>query len=402
MNENIKFIHDFFHKYQNGIHTLYVTYAKKYSKEEFLENLEDHLLDKVHNFSVEDINNILFYTSNQFAKSCLSFTKKNYICPGCLYFNKINVLSGSKILDCKQCRQELKQCKDEKYLRLYRYFAYHYKAGCRCNGCNRFIADNKSKDNIICPYPDCSFIGNFSDLKKMHHPALNNAETISPSPVTTAKLEDKIFNNKVLLINKIVEKQSNQLAFGGSTFTVKHKLFVYQAFKELLHQFPDQMVDYLLSSSRSGGFQHKIFQKYVSLLENSFPLQIRKNKKFTLISNLLDKNLCLFDGISTFEAIVKNQSIKNNTSEYYIGGRSATYSKPYYIGKLLSVLNKETKESITHLVKEYSFNKIKIDVPDNTLVQVTHLRVPPHYQMGGMVYVNRIRKAIIDEAKTYE
>jgi hypothetical protein len=397
MSENIKFIHDFFHKYQNGIHTLYTKYSKKISKEDFLENLEDYLLDNVKNYLVEDIDNILFYNSNQFAKTYSSFSKKNYICPACLFHNKINILSGSKILDCNQCKQQLKQCKEEKYIRLYRYFSYHYKAGYRCNGCNRFIADNKSK-NIICPYPDCSFIGDPSDLKKMHHPILQN---VAPPP-PISQVENKLLNNKALLLNKIVEKQSNQLAFSTSAFTVTHKLFVYQAFKELLNQFPDQMTDYLLGNSRSGGFQHKIFQKYISLLENSFPIQIRKNRKFIIINNLLDKNLCLFDGISVFEAVVQNQTINNNTSEYYIGGRCATYSKPYYIGKVLSIINNDTKESIIHLLKEYSFNKIKINVPDNTVVQVTHLRVPPHYQMGGMVYVNRIRKAIIDEAKTYE
>jgi hypothetical protein len=51
-------------------------------------------------------------------------------------------------------------------------------------------------------------------------------------------------------------------------------------------------------------------------------------------------------------------------------------------------------------VTEYTFSKIKVqDIVPGTEVIVTHLRVPPHYQMGGMVYVNRVRKKIIDRAK---
>ena len=51
-------------------------------------------------------------------------------------------------------------------------------------------------------------------------------------------------------------------------------------------------------------------------------------------------------------------------------------------------------------VASYSFNLIKCrDLEPGTKVTVTHLRVPPHYQMGGMVYINRIRKKIVDRVK---
>jgi hypothetical protein len=51
-------------------------------------------------------------------------------------------------------------------------------------------------------------------------------------------------------------------------------------------------------------------------------------------------------------------------------------------------------------VKDYSFSKIRVqDIEPGTPVTVTHLRVPPHYQMGGMAYVNRIRKKIVERAK---
>jgi hypothetical protein len=114
----------------------------------------------------------------------------------------------------------------------------------------------------------------------------------------------------------------------------------------------------------------------------------------------LDANLGLFDGISTFDAIVNDKlSIKNGTKEFYIGGRKGKIAKPYYIGKLLDVVDKKNKKSLLDQVSEYTFSLLRMqDIDPGTEVVVKHLRVPPHYQMGGMVYVNRIRKKIVDRA----
>lgn len=200
-------------------------------------------------------------------------------------------------------------------------------------------------------------------------------------------------------IKEIIESKANAILY-SSSFTSQHKFLVYKAFSNLFDHFPKEMENYLVNNSRSGGFQHKVFQEYIRLLENSFPFIIRKNKKQSIIRNLLDPNLCIFDGISVFEGIVDEKNcIKNNTREFYIGGRKSTYAKPFYIGKILNLVNKETKEQIKNSVVEYSFSKIKIskNIKPGTEVIVTHLRIPPHYQMGGMVYVNRMRKEIINE-----
>jgi hypothetical protein len=207
---------------------------------------------------------------------------------------------------------------------------------------------------------------------------------------------------KVDLIKDIIETQSNNTAYSSSDFTVRHKQCVYQAFRNLLDKFPEDMVDYVLNNTDSHmGFQHKIFQEYVSLLEASLPFVVFKNRRPIKIDSLLDENLCLFDGISVFDGIVNDKlSIKNETKEFYIGGRKAAYTKPYYIGKLLNIIQRDTKTPLTQFVKEYSFSRIRMrDVKPGTLVTVTHLRVPPHYQMGGMAYVNRIRKKIVERAR---
>jgi hypothetical protein len=207
-----------------------------------------------------------------------------------------------------------------------------------------------------------------------------------------------ILDNNIELIRSVIDQQYNDISYQSLNFTIKHKQLVYVSFKNLLQKYPDQMEQYLLFKSRTGGFQHKIFQEYISLLEKSFPFFILKNKKMIKISSLLDDNLSLFDGISHFDAKTDLKSeIKNNTQEIYIGNRKSSYIKPFYIGKLLDV--KIQNNSIMDKVVEYSFSKIKLkDINPNTSVKVSHLRVPPHYQMGGMVYVNRIRKKISDQS----
>jgi len=127
------------------------------------------------------------------------------------------------------------------------------------------------------------------------------------------------------------------------------------------------------------------------------PFVFTKNNKFHYIASLLDHQLGLFDGISVFDSCITNKHlIKNETQEFYVGGRKAYYTGRYYIGKLLDVVNMSNGLSIMDYVQEYSFGKIYMhDAVPLTQVRVSHLRIPPHYQMGGMVYLNRIRKEIV-------
>jgi hypothetical protein len=46
-------------------------------------------------------------------------------------------------------------------------------------------------------------------------------------------------------------------------------------------------------------------------------------------------------------------------------------------------------------VSDYTFSYIKIgNIVPGTKVKVIHLAIPPHYQMGPMVYLNRIKTEI--------
>ena len=428
-------VETFLKEREQGIATMHRIYFKggdqislRALKEEVKEELRTGCVCYLNKeSSLEDLNNYLFYIVNAFCKKIshpfIAKQKIEYICPGCLFLGKeCAALNFEEVFRCEECRFELKETSDPKKAFFFTIFATHNKRGYHCSDCDRFIPHPlNNSTQVSCPYFDCLFVGPISDLHKMHHPASkSNPEKLilDVSQESGLSMKDNVpsqeidahtqvemaedLQEKVQALQEIIETQKNCVPYSSSEATVKHKQFVYQAFANLLKDFPADMVSYLLDNRESHmGFQHKIFQEYISLLEQSFPLYVTKRKKLYKIDSLLDNTLFLFDGISVFEGSVNDRlTIKNGTQEFYIGGRKAFYTKPYYIGKLLNIIHRDTKASLMHLVKDYSFSKIRMhDIETDTPTIVTHLRVPPHYQMGGMAYVNRIRKKIVDRAK---
>lgn len=406
-----KLTENFFKQYSNSINSLYDIYFKKngfISFNDFNLELRNEILKSCHSYNNDlcEINNSLFYIANEFSKfknKELNENKSNveYICPACLFLTKTSILKKEKdLLYCKDCSDLLSKEKDLKKISLFSKFSTHKRNGYHCNDCKRFIPHPINNIKIIsCPYFDCCFVGNIDSLKKMNHPRMN----IDNSDMHDYLRKDNNYkdNLNLKILKEIIESQKNILSFNNINLLQKQKMLAYQSISNLLDKYPDQMIDYLLNNSRTGGFQHKLFQEYIFLLEKSLPIFIQLKNKQYKIESLLDANLSLFEGISNFESIVNDKMIiKNNTSEFYIGGRKATYAKPFYIGKLLFVIDKKTNKSLNENIAEYSFSKIKMkNIKPGTEVSVSHLRIPPHYQMGGMVYINRARKIIIDQVK---
>jgi len=430
-------VEDFLRERDQGIATLHRIHFKngdqlslRALKEQLKDELRTGCVTFINNGSpMEEINDYLFYIVNACCKKLAAPVVKHkaeYICPGCVFLGKeYGVLFYNKILYCDECEVELKShSSDPKKEFFFRTFYRHNKNGYRCPDCERFIPHPIDNSSIVtCPYFDCFFTGQASSLSKMNHPTSksNPEKLILDASQEGFSLKDNIqsqdidvhtqlemaedLRDKVKTLKEIIETQSNNAAYSSSDATVRHKQCVYQAFNNLLDRFPAEMSAYLFNTTDSHmGFQHKIFQEYISLLEKSLPFFIIKNKKPIKIDSLLNEELCLFDGISVFDGIVNEKLvIKNATQEFYIGGRKASYTKPYCIGKLLNVIRRDDKTPLIQHVKEYSFFKIHMkDVKPGTLVTVTHLRVPPHYGMGGMAYVNRIRKKIVERAKTID
>lgn len=426
-------IQEFLAKHAAGIQTIHRIYFHNndpLSVRALIEELMDELRTGCVTFlnkgsPLEELNPYLFYIVNALCKkkgAPQAKKKTEYLCPGCLFLGKENLIpTVNKFFRCDDCEDELKRATDPRKVAFFRTFFKHNKSGYHCGGCERFIPHPIDEAPIVsCPYYDCCFVGSWSSLSRMHHPtSQSNAEmlTLDASNKSGASFKDMVtsdevdahaqmeieeeLENKVKILRSVIDSQSSSVSYSSSDFTIKHKHLSYEAFNNLLRRFPQEMVDYLLNNSRSGGFQHKVFQEYIRLLEESLPFSFKKGGKIIKVESLLDINLNLFEGISVFDEIVTDKSsIKNGTKEFYIGGRKGSIARPYYIGKLLSVTDKKTKMPLNDYVVDYTFSKIKVrDIVPGTEVTVSHLRVPPHYQMGGMVYINRVRKKIVDKAK---
>lgn len=426
-------VEHFLHTHRQGIislHRMYIQDNHALSLSALIEQLKNDLKNgcityyNKHN-SIQDIDGYLFYIANSVCKKFGKVSQRKqteYICPGCLFLGTASLVSTFEKIyfKCDECWSQAKLVHEPERAAFYKTFAVHHKLGYRCPDCDRFIPHPAENTEMVsCPYFDCCFVGEYGVLARMYHAtSKSNPERlvldatdedgqswknslVSSEPDVLLSLEDREdLENKVSLLKDIIFSQNSHVAYTSNDYTIKHKQLVYQAFDALLKQFPQEMVSYLLEGSRSGGFQHKIFQEYVKLLEASLPFFIKKGNKRYRVDSLLSEYLCVFNGISTFDSkITDNLDVKNETKEFYIGGRKASCARPYYIGKLLNIVHRETKESLLHLVKDYTFSRIRLhDVEPQTPVIVTHLRIPPHYQMGGMVYVNRVRKKIVDRA----
>ena len=198
------------------------------------------------------------------------------------------------------------------------------------------------------------------------------------------------------MFNKIensINKNLDTIVYSSRDYTVKIKEFVLLAFKEFLYEDSETLINCLCNNSRSGNLTRNIFQRFSQILEKNLPFSFTKYNKAIYINSLLDPNLNIFDGISTFTQnnlkLSKNNEliIKNNTYELF-------KNKSYFIGKLLSVTS--DNQDITNLVKYYSFNKIyleNIGIGIDT-VTVSHLRIIPHYQTGPLVYIHKMKNSI--------
>lgn len=312
--------------------------------------------------------------------------KTNYTCPSCAYYNKQTVVNYKYVCSCTTCFMDLKHVTDPAKERLLLAFANHSKSGFKCPDCERFLPQSLANDkDIICPYPNCLFKGKIDLLKKMRHPIVKTEAV----PVAVVKPPQDM--SPVL---EVIEDQINALQYTSVSCTLKQKTFVYKAFHNLIKKQPEDMTAYLMEGKRGDRLQSKLFQEYISVLENSIPFSLKSGRESILVDSITHPKFNPFDGLSKFEAVVENNGIiKNKTSELYIGNRKSYYCQPFYIGKLLDIVNDEGS-SVMYMVKDYSFSVIRTSLESGTKVQVTHLRIPAHYQVGILSHINRIKRSI--------
>lgn len=371
------------------------------------------------------------------------------ICPACRELGaKIFLNSESKSWRCTVCTAELDRLADlvkhkkvaatdiavsRSKIQLYKAFALHSRRGYRCGepSCNRFIPETlNGKFGIQCPYPDCDFFGKLEELNEMTHPSalthrqmtsLNaplksgssnggggvaneismqdmlKADNISPDVNMEIK---QTFEKEYAILLSIIDQQIAGVKRTNSSGTKIQKLLMYEAFKSMCKKNPEDMVSYLVHLKQSADvpIQVRIFQEYIQLLENALPFTIEKRGEKMDIISVSDPYLGLFTGLSVFEAVVKdNGSIPNNTIETYTGSRMYKMFGPCFIGKVIDVVDKSTGKSVLDKIKSYSFVQIESSLPPGTNVTVSHYRIPAHYEMGSLVFLQRIRRHLVDK-----
>ena len=431
---------------KNAVPALAIRAFKEEVKIKLIRALQLFILEKKYwqnsNYS---LNVYLLSTIKNFAKSKYWVNKGlkravELICPACKVNNEYSFLISEKGLwrchSCTNSKNEIEEHQasktnideqeiiktNDKY-RLYKAFALHSRKGYKCPECNRFIPNSsKGQYGLTCPYESCTFSGEIKDLKVMSHPSaaarkntlsLNAPNIICASvsyqdslisdcskPDTEMNCESQYSRERDVL-SDVISKQIDLIKRSGVENTRIKKLLMYQAYRNMIEVYPEEMHSYLVLLQQNHDFplQAKIFQEYVRLIENYLPITIQKNSETQDILSLTDPRLSLFLGKSTFNATVDGQRIiPNNTIETYVGGRKFTNYGPCFIGRLIDVIDNRTNNSIIDSVKEYNFIQIMMDqtVETNIPVTVSHFRIPSHYELGSLVYLQRIRRQIVD------
>lgn len=404
-------------------------------KESLKNDSKNALITLINKGNVLERNNVVAYLTSSAKNSAIKLyqNQKNivYVCPACKYFgSEQECYYKEKYLHCSVCEKESFDQTEPEKIAFFKIFSKHTSKGYGCLDCGRFIPKSVSQSGIVsCPYPDCFFSGKVSELNKAKHPvgrkkikhvsidnpvANNTGKTSNDNlkseasgyidqlkndnQVSNLEIKEKITNQMKVLLQTI-EEQKTAVAFKSNDSTRLLKTTMYNAYLNVINQYPDDMIGYLVHQRRNNGYQYRIFQEFVKLLEEQIPFSFLKNGKNYTITSLLDPALSIFAGENSFVSTIDSQHIiENETKELYIGSRKGSYCKPFYIGKVVDVIDQSNGQSLLDQINHYTFFKIcmKNTVSVGTKVSVQHLMIPPHYQMGGMVYLNRIRRAIVD------
>jgi hypothetical protein len=341
------------------------------------------------------------------------------ICPLCKSEGYKEFLeSNDNFYHCKRCSNLLENMEHSnlKY-ELRKIFSSHSKKGVRCPDCKGWAPDSAFDGGIFPCLYNCGFIGNYNEYYSGAHPvsltfrkikSLNEnldddfslEKVLNSSSIT--EQEELIFNedleNQYKLVKEVLFQQQKSLNNTATSATIIQKQLMYQAFINCLEMFPYEMTLYLAHQKNVSKepLQCKIFQEYADLMLNYMPFSIVKGKNKFEILDPCDPKASLFLGISEYSSVVSRDGcIPNETKENYIGGKQVKDYGPCFLGKLISVTSDGI--DVTESVKYYTFNEIKTSLPENTEVEVKHFRIASHYEMHSLVFLQRIRRSVVDK-----
>lgn len=430
----------------------YESYGSQLAVKAFRQNsietigkgLESYFLNKQHWRSGRKLEPYLLTCLNRFAenerKSIDAKSKISVpVCPACkaMGSREFLKLESGRFLRCHVCtikqdelQSDIKEAVGqhkvelESELRLRKVFCSHSRKGYRCPDCSRFIPISYTTSHVVsCPYDhDCGWFGHVEELEKMAHPlglsshnhiSLNSTikfdsgneverqDSVQAEEVSAEfKLQvSQSYHEELKILKEVIETQYSRTKSLNKK-AIK-KILMYEAFLSMLEKYPEDMVGYLVKQVHGGDLpiQARIFQEFIDIVEDSLPLNIKYQGEFVDVYSLQDPRLDLFTGLSEFESFVKpDGTIPNMTKEFYVGGRLMKNSNRCFIGKLLDIRAEDTGQSLLPFVDFYTFSQIKLseEVPPGVKVSVKHFRIPAHYEMHGLVFLQRTRRRIVD------
>jgi ribosomal protein L37AE/L43A len=377
----------------------------------------------LHHYLIKTLSNL---KSEKLIENSTNELVNKPVCPLCKTDKHKEFLSVKNgLYHCKRCSEvcdnftSANSRQSSNKIELRKIFSNHSKKGVRCPDCKKWIPDSAFDNGIFpCPYT-CGFIGFKSEYCPGSHPvaltsrdikSLNDKissdndssleKFLSSSSITEQEefILSQDLEQQFFLIKDTLIQQQKSLHNTATTATIVQKELMYQAFINLLDKLPYEMTMYLGHQKNVSKYplQCQIFQEYADLMLNYLPFNIVKGKNSYEITDPCDPKLSLFLGISTYSSIVKdNGIIPNETLENYIGGKQIKDYGPCFIGKLISVSSHG--EDILDSVDHYTFNEIKTNLSAGTPVQVKHFRIASHYEMHSLVFLQRIRRAVVDK-----
>jgi len=429
----------------NEVPDVAVSAFKETAKAELRAALSTFLFKKEHWRNGRDLDPYLRLCLNRLAQRSSWDTnsvkiKNAPVCPLCREGGRKEILIlESGMLRCANCtdisdrlKYDIKASQADTFLQckynVHSKFALHSKKGYRCPECSKFIPESVSPyGKVTCPYDSCLFSGQAMDVDMCTHPTVTfsdkSTQSIGKMPTNSSHNDSKRnfvsaltdasvsadayydvksqFENELDVLTTVILEQYEKVKRTNSKSTVTQKMLMYKAFSKMLDKYPIEMVSYLVHRDQNSDFpiQARIFQTYAQLIENHMPFTIMKRGEEIDIVDLTSPDLALFNGISEFKTkIRKNHTIPNKTKEEYIGGRSYKNYGPCFFGKIIDIENTNTGESIKSEMLEFSFSQIKMNnsVEPGTPVKVTHFRILSHYEMDSLVFLQRIRRDIVD------
>jgi hypothetical protein len=224
---------------------------------------------------------------------------------------------------------------------------------------------------------------------------MKQSDTINADVIL--EVDDKI-SDEFNVLKSVMQDQIDLIKKMNSPATMMQKLLMYEAYSQVLREFPKETFAYLVHRKciAEHSIQASVFQEYVKLIEDYLPCTLVSAGKTYEIVSLTDPMLLLFAGVSEFTTTVRyDGSIPNETKEHYFGSKNLKDYGPNFFGKIISLTSGEN--DVTKYIIRHDFNTISTYLPPGEIVTVKHYCMPSHYEIGALAYLQRIRKKIVDK-----